>query len=227
MVIILVLLTVATFFVIEALVFPTPTAEVPATLAATRGQHPRAPRARWLHPGHAWVVTRGTREARIGVTDLPVRLLGRVERIDRPQPGARIRQGEPYAALHHGRRTLPVTAPMSGVVLETNRALDRDPGLVSDSPFEHGWIARIEPAEAEHEVHNLLHGVAAERWQDTQQMELARWFAPLAGPAMADGGLAVPDLSDRLDDDDWRRLVDAFYPVSLAVNAGSPDLRKE
>jgi glycine cleavage system H protein len=227
MVVLLVLLTVMGFVLIEAFVLRRRTGERGTAPAAVRTVLARPSSAHWVHPAHAWAVTRGDREARIGVTDLPARLLGRVERFDAPRVGTHIRQGEPFAFLRRGRRSLPVAAPLSGVVIEVNDALRRDPGLLNDSPHDRGWIARIEPEDAGHEVNNLLQGITAERWQDAQQMELARWFAPLAGPVMADGGLAVPDPSDRLDDDDWRRLVETFYPRPLAVTAGSTHPRME
>jgi glycine cleavage system H protein len=227
MVVLLVLLTAMGFILIEAFLLRRRTGER-GTPRVTVWTEPVGPStSQWVHPAHAWAVTRGDREARIGVTELPARLLGRIERFDAPRVGSHIRQGEAFAFLRRGRRSLPVAAPLSGVVIEVNDALRRDPGLLNDSPCDRGWIARIEPEDAGHEVNNLLQGITADRWQDAQQMELARWFAPLAGPVMADGGLAVPDSSDRLDDDDWQRLVETFYPRPLALTAGSTDPRME
>lgn len=225
MVIVLVLATVALFIAAELVARRSRGAErVPETLAATRARPARDPRVLWLHPGHTWAETHGRHEARVGVTDLAARLLGRIDRIEWPHPGERIRQGEPFVTLRHGRRSLRLPAPLSGVVVEMNHAVEADPALLGRAPFERGFLVRIEPSSAGTELRNLLHGASAERWRDAQAMELARWFAPQAGLAAADGGLPADDLADRLSDGDWERLVEAFFPEPFRTEDSSdPD----
>jgi glycine cleavage system H protein len=200
---------------------------VPETLIATRTHPARVPRVLWLHPGHTWAETHGRHEARVGVTDLAARLLGRIDGVEWPRPGERIRQGEPFVTLRHGRRALRLPAPLSGVVVDMNHALESDPALLGRSPFERGFLARIEPSDPVTELRNLLRGASAERWRDAQQMELARWFAPQAGLVAADGGLPAADLADRLADEDWERLVEAFFPEPFRTEDPTSDPEKE
>jgi glycine cleavage system H protein len=228
MVILLVLATVALCIATELVVRRARSAgRVPETLAATRARPARAARELWLHPGHTWAETHGRGEARIGVSDFATRLLGRVDGIEWPRPGEHIRQGEPFVTLRHGRRSLRLPAPLSGVVVETDPALAADPTRLGRAPLEHGFLARITPLAPATELRNLMHGRSAERWRDAQQMELARWFAPQAGLVAADGGLPAADLADRLSDDDWERLVETFLPEPFRTEDPSSDPDKE
>lgn len=231
MVVMLVLVTLAVFFIVEAIMAPRRArrdARRPASAPRAQRAHlgPGAP-LRGLHTGHTWAKVTDANDAVLGVTDLGPRLLGRVERVEVVPPGTRVRQGQSFVTLRRGSRALHHPAPLSGRVVEVNAALERDAALVNDSPFERGWVARIEPDDPWTEMDNLLRGVQAERWQDVTHMELARWFAPLAGPAMADGGEAVVGLGDRLTDSEWARLVDAFFPRPLPETLDQSDPKQE
>ncbi|MBI5711144.1 MAG: glycine cleavage system protein H [Candidatus Eisenbacteria bacterium] len=211
MVLILVILTVAIFLLVERFLLPAEAA-LDQPLARPRAPAFAASRPRYLHPGHAWVALQGARSAVLGIADLAPRLLGRIERVDLPRVGDRVRQGEPFITLHRGTKSLRPVAPLSGVVREVNRALAAQPTLINDSPYERGWVARVEPAGLGTELTGLMSGALAEHWQEAARMELIRWFAPTPVPALPDGGPAVDDLSDRLGDDEWERLVREFFP---------------
>ena len=46
-----------------------------------------------------------------------------------------------------------IYAPVSGTISQVNTALEGDPGLVNQSPYENGWIFALElanPAEVDH-----------------------------------------------------------------------------
>ncbi len=171
-----------------------------------------APPTRYLHPGHAWATLHTRCSAVLGVADLAPRLLGRVEAVELPRDGDHVVQGEPFCTLRRGRRAIRLPAPISGLVTEVNRELIERPALVNESPYEEGWAVRVMPEHCRPEVENLLRGPMAALWQDAARAELARWFAPAAGMAMPDGGLPVEDLSDRLGDEEWERLVKTFFP---------------
>ena len=55
----------------------------------------------------------------------------------------------------------PVYSPVSGTVTAVNRALDDDPGIISTSPEQKGWLYKldnIDPAEIDElkEAHELM-----------------------------------------------------------------------
>lgn len=84
-------------------------------------------------------------------------LLARPERdatatIRLPQVGEMVYQGLPWASVNvEGEEARPLTAPVSGVVVEVNPRLRDGLAVLWDEPFGDGWIARVEPTRLETE----------------------------------------------------------------------------
>jgi glycine cleavage system H protein len=47
---------------------------------------------------------------------------------------------------------------ISGKVVEVNEALEDSPELINQSPYDQGWMVKIEPANLEEELKNLMQG---------------------------------------------------------------------
>ncbi len=180
--------------------------------AATPGIQKTA--ERYYHPGHSWVVLGSSGEATIGADDFAQRVIGRLSDIRLPQLWQRVQQGEVYATLRHGNKSLPQVAPLSGVITGINRGLEQNPDLVNQSPFAQGWIARVAPANLGPELRNLLKGIVAERWEEAVRNQLVRWFSHPVQPVLQDGGMIVEGVSDFLSDEGWQRFTEEFFSVS-------------
>ncbi|UCD84683.1 MAG: response regulator [Deltaproteobacteria bacterium] len=117
-------------------------------------------------PEHAWVrVGEGKEVAEIGIDDVYQKTIGRITKIDLPEPGGLVTQGNPYAEIHaSGERIYQSFSPISGMVAEVNQELKRDAGLVNKDPYGKGWIARVNPSSLEEDLKNLLHGDAVIKW---------------------------------------------------------------
>jgi glycine cleavage system H protein len=168
---------------------------------------------RYVHPGHTWARVDGPRSAVVGADDFARRLLGPVDRIELPEPGRRVAQGEPLFTLRRGARRLVQCAPISGVVTSVNRDLLAAPERWNESGPGADWVATLAPANLAAELRNLLHGRLAERWEEAARMQLAEWFAPRMGTVLQDGGELVDGVGDMLSDADWDRVVKDFFPA--------------
>ena len=168
---------------------------------------------RYFHPGHSWVLVRPfAEEIIVGVDDFSQRFIGAIDSIQLPQAGSTIRQGEPMVTMKRGIKTLSQVAPISGVISEVNNRVTATPSIINDSPLEKGWLLKIAPRELTVELRNLLHGVAADRWQDGARSHLIQWFSPKVGLAMQDGGRLVDNISSQVSDEEWPTLVEEFFP---------------
>ncbi|MBA4393149.1 MAG: glycine cleavage system protein H [Desulfobacca sp.] len=102
-----------------------------------------------FHPEHAWVTLNGD-QGTIGISDYAQQQLGEIIYVDLPDIDTEIQAGEPCCALESNKVATDVIAPVSGVVLETNRSLDEEPNRINASPYESGWLIKISvnnPAE--------------------------------------------------------------------------------
>ncbi len=101
-----------------------------------------------FHKGHGWARMDGD-IAVIGVTDYAQKELGKIIYIGLPQEEDEIRTGEPYGEIESRKTLSELIAPLSGVVVEVNMALEDDPSAINDSPYNIGWIVRLRPDSAE------------------------------------------------------------------------------
>jgi len=168
---------------------------------------------RYFHPGHTWAMVSSSRDVVVGIDDFSSRVVGTVASIDLPVVGQSILQGEPLTFLHHGTRHLLQVAPVSGRVVDVNKRLKRHPELISESPFEHGWIAKVYPTNLDTDLRNLLKGFVADGWRDAIRSQLIQLFSSKIGIVLQDGGQLIQNLGDQFSDDEWNQLVQQFFPI--------------
>jgi glycine cleavage system H lipoate-binding protein len=172
---------------------------------------------RYFHPGHTWAMISGSSSVTVGVDDFSSCMIGNLSKIELPAIGQMIHQGDPFTLLCHGSRNLVQVSPISGKVVEVNKKLTRNPGLINDSPLKRGWIIKVLPTSLETDLRNLLKGVVADGWRDAVRTQLIQLFSPRIGIVVQDGGQLVQGLGDHLSDDEWNRLVRRFFPLITPI----------
>ncbi|MDX6479618.1 MAG: glycine cleavage system protein, partial [Gaiellaceae bacterium] len=78
--------------------------------------------------------------------------LGELVHFEPPEEGATISAGQSYAEVESVKAVSDVIAPLSGEVLEVNRAVVDAPETVNEDPYGAGWLVRVrltEPGEAD------------------------------------------------------------------------------
>ncbi|CAO2825722.1 unnamed protein product [Amaranthus hypochondriacus] len=92
---------------------------------------------------HEWVKVEGN-SATVGITDHAQSHLGDVVYVELPDEGASVTQGESFGAVESVKATSDVNSPISGKVTEINEELNSSPGLVNSSPYEKGWMMKVQ-----------------------------------------------------------------------------------
>jgi glycine cleavage system H protein len=103
------------------------------------------------HPEHDWARIEGD-EATFGITWFAQDSLGELVHFEPPEEGSTVAAGQPYAEVESVKAVSDVVAPLSGEILEINRAIIEAPETVNTDPYGVGWIVRVrlsEPSEAE------------------------------------------------------------------------------
>lgn len=167
---------------------------------------------RYFHRGHSWALVEHSNTVTAGVDDFAQRFIGKVDTIELPQIGSKLRKGERMVTMKHGEKSLSPVSPISGTVVAVNSKLTTSPSTINDSPFEKGWIVKLTPIDLTTELRTLLKGIVAERWQEAVRAHMIHWFSPRFGTVMQDGGELVDNVSDVVTKDEWRMLVDEFFP---------------
>ncbi|MBW2058858.1 MAG: glycine cleavage system protein GcvH [Deltaproteobacteria bacterium] len=115
----------------------------------------RFPDDLYYHKEHYWARVEGTQVV-MGATDFAQKLAGEIAYVELPEQGRRLEQGKPCGSMETGKWVGRIYAVVSGTVTEVNEELEETPELINKSPYEEGWICRIEPSNLDEELKNLM-----------------------------------------------------------------------
>lgn len=85
----------------------------------------------------------------LGVTDYGQNELGELFFVEFPAQGARVEAGKPFGAVESVKSVSELVSPVAGEIIEVNDAVAHEPSLVNESPYERGWLVRVQSDSAE------------------------------------------------------------------------------
>jgi glycine cleavage system H protein len=123
----------------------------------------RVAKDRFYTPEGVWIEApqpRGPARVRLGVTDFFQQHNGDVAFVTVKPVGTQLASGDEFAEIESMKVTLELPSPLAGAIVEVNKALERNPELVNQDPYEQGWLAVIEPKGWETDRAKLLDATA-------------------------------------------------------------------
>jgi glycine cleavage system H protein len=97
---------------------------------------------RYFTEDHEWIDVEGD-IATVGITTYAQEQLGDIVFAEVPAAGATLKKGGDAAVVESVKAASDVYAPVSGVVIEGNGALEGDPALVNTDPEGDGWFFKL------------------------------------------------------------------------------------
>ena len=97
---------------------------------------------------HEWVRLDGDR-VRVGVTAYAQDALGDIVFVTLPEDGVAVTVGESCGEVESTKSVSDVYAPVTGIVVARNEALDGSPDLVNSDPYGEGWMFEVQVAGPE------------------------------------------------------------------------------
>jgi len=104
---------------------------------------------------HEWVRLEDDGSVVVGISDHAQAALGDMVFVELPEPGMSYSQGDACAVVESVKAASDIYAPISGEIIEFNRALEDDPALVNSDPYGDGWLFSINPEDPD-EIDGLL-----------------------------------------------------------------------
>lgn len=92
----------------------------------------------------------------VGLTDYAVEQLGDIVFIELPEIGTNFSKGEVFATVESVKAASEIYMPVSGKITEVNEKLVETPEILNESPFEDGWLIKVEAADAQADSGDLL-----------------------------------------------------------------------
>ena len=105
---------------------------------------------------HQWGRLEADGTVTVGITDYAQDQLGDVVFVDLPAVGSQLAQAGEAGSIESVKTASDLFSPVSGTVLAHNPALEETPEIVNDSPYQRGWLFRVQPDDATAEWGNLL-----------------------------------------------------------------------
>ena len=91
---------------------------------------------------HEWVRVSGA-EATVGITDHAQHELTDVVFVELPELGKKFKAGESCAVVESVKTASDIYSPVSGEIVEVNKAVVDNPALVNSEPYAGGWFYKI------------------------------------------------------------------------------------
>ena len=97
---------------------------------------------------HEWVRMESDISAVVGITDFAAESLGDVVFVELPEVGTELVQFEKMGEIESVKAVSDLYSPVSGTITERNDAVIDSPELVNDSPYDSGWMLRVELSDS-------------------------------------------------------------------------------
>lgn len=92
---------------------------------------------------HEWIKVEGD-TATVGITDFAQGELGDIVFVELPKVGESVLYMKPFGTIEAVKAVSDLFSPVSGKVIDVNKALDGDPMVINRDPYKGGWIIKIQ-----------------------------------------------------------------------------------
>ena len=107
---------------------------------------------------HVWAKVEGDNLVTIGMTDIAQSLAKKFLHAHLKGVGTEVEKGKSVATVESSKYVGPVKTPVSGEIVEVNDGVGDDASLINKSPYEEGWIVKIEASDLEADLEGTLIG---------------------------------------------------------------------
>ncbi|WP_303761172.1 glycine cleavage system protein GcvH [Alcanivorax jadensis] len=91
----------------------------------------------------------------VGITEHAQDAMGDLVYVELPEVGQVLAAGDEAGVVESVKAASDIYAPVAGEIIEINEALEDEPELVNNAPYEGGWLFKIQMSE-ETDLDNLL-----------------------------------------------------------------------
>jgi glycine cleavage system H protein len=103
---------------------------------------------------HSWARVEGNVITQ-GMTEFGQAIAQEIVFVESPRTGRDVEQGQTFMSMESGKWVGRIAALVTGKISEVNEELEWEPTIVNQSPFEDGWLVKIEMSDAA-ELGNLM-----------------------------------------------------------------------
>ena len=103
------------------------------------------PKGLYFDKTHMWAFMEKNGMVTIGIDDFLQHVTGPLTGATMKTPGEKVKKGDPVLSVIRNGKQLNIYAPVSGIIRAQNENLLSDSSVMNSSPYDEGWVYRIEP----------------------------------------------------------------------------------
>jgi glycine cleavage system H protein len=93
--------------------------------------------------------------ATVGITDFAQNQLSDITFVELPDVGREVEAGDEVAVVESVKAASDIYSPVAGTIVEVNANLEDSPDMINASPYDAGWLFKIE-LRKEEDIDNLM-----------------------------------------------------------------------
>lgn len=105
---------------------------------------------------HEYILNNGDKNYLVGLTDYAIEQLGDIVFLELPEVGASFNKGDVFATVESVKAASEIYMPISGTITEINEAVVNSPEILNESPYEEGWLVKVDFTGNDIELEELL-----------------------------------------------------------------------
>ncbi len=140
---------------------------------------------------HTWAHLERSGVAKVGLDDLLVRITGEVKLNRLLEAGERIKKGDFIAEIIQNDKSLKITSPISGEIVEANALLLKNPEYLNEEPYAKGWVYKIKPTSWVSDTQSYFLAEDANMWAKQELVRFKDFLAESVVKYSADPSAVV------------------------------------
>jgi glycine cleavage system H lipoate-binding protein/ABC-type phosphate transport system substrate-binding protein len=180
------------------------------------------PKGIYFDKTHTWAFMEQNGVVKVGIDDFLQHLTGPITRIKMKSEGHKVKKGEHILSLIQNGKQLNIYAPISGTILEKNIELDTNSSMLNYSPYNDGWVYRIEPTNWLRENQLLFMADKHRQYIKNEFSRLKDFLADIlradnekyAQIVLQDGGELIDHTLENLGPEVWEDFQSKFIDPS-------------
>jgi len=178
----------------------------------------KVPQGLFYSRNHTWSHLLKSGDAKVGLDDFLMHLTGEVRFINVKTAGDFVQKGELMAEVDQNGKILKIASPLSGIIIDSNELLKKEPGILNEDPYGEGWIYKIKPAKwiEETSTYYIAEEAVAwskkelERFKDFMAESMKKYNPETTNLILQDGGELCDQPLSELPDPVWQDFQKSF-----------------
>jgi glycine cleavage system H lipoate-binding protein len=204
---------------------PVPAIIQPASRQPVSQDNIVLPKGIYFDKTHTWAFLEQNGFVKVGIDDFIRHITGEISKLRMKNPGDKLKKGDEIVSIVKNGKQLTLYSPVTGVITECNRVLESGASVINSSPYEEGWIYRIEPENWQRENQLLSMTEKHRQFIAGEISKIRDFLAGLltdgkvmeASLVLQDGGMLSDGILSDLSPEVWKEFQTKFIDPSRQV----------